>query len=121
MSHVIVVGGNINGTLKKWLAQLNIHEFTHYEIHVESISKEQLVEVANRLYTSIPLTAMVLSVGTLADRVLNLCWVLHGTLPDTRTKDKKRITLALVHCRNYLTLRRFYGQFPSDPTNKQPS
>jgi hypothetical protein len=114
-SQVIIVGGTLNSTLKKWLNQLGIHEFNHFTLPIEDISPEALTSTSWGLYNSIPITAMIISVGPLAAKLLDKVYLLHGALPSTSTKDKKKIATSLAQCKNYLTLRRFYGQPPSGP------
>ena len=114
-SQVIIVGGTLNSTLKKWLNQLGIHEFNHFSITINSISAMSLEEASIRLQRSIPVTAMIISVGPLAAKLLDKGYLLHGALPATHIKDKKKIETSLTHCKNYLTLRRFYGQPPNSP------
>lgn len=117
MKQVFVVGGQSNNTLNKWLEEIGVGTYVHYGLCVEDISPSALQEYGYRLYNNIPITAMVISVGNMADKILNLAFMLHGTLPDTRTKDKKLITQSLLGCKNYLTLRRYYGTDPGPTTS----
>ncbi len=112
MKQVIIIGGTLNSTLSKWMRELGITEYVHYGVAIDDISPESLQEYANRLYNNVPISAMIISVGNMADKLLNLVYMIHATLPDTRTKDKKKIQEALLGCKNYLTLRRFYGTGP---------
>lgn len=114
LRQIIVVGGAVSSALDVWLQELGIQEYTHFSVEVVDISPSALQEAANRLYNSIPLTAMVISVGRVADKLLNLGFVIHGSLPEVKTKDKKRVASALQNCKNYLTLRRYYDQPPGN-------
>lgn len=106
--NVIVIGGVLTSKVKRWLSQLGIHEFTFIEVELNDISPENLDIAARRLQAYLPISAFIISIGPVADTVLNRYYLVHGALPSGKTKDKKIIDKALEQCKDYLNLRRFY-------------
>lgn len=113
---ILIVGGNINSTLKTWLMELNIENFNQIDISICDISPNGLKEAAEQLKIFLTDTDIIISVGPLADKLLNSLYTLHGTLPSTQTKDKKEIEKALIQCKNYLLSRRHYVNQQPKPT-----
>jgi len=109
MKPVIIIGGTVNNVLKKWLTHLGIKDINHIEYIVNDISIERIGEEAKHLREILPTDAVIITIGSLADRLLNLSFVVHGALPATSTKDKKKIEAAIGRCRDYLTMRSYYG------------
>ena len=117
---VIIVGGVLNSTLKKWLWNLGIVEYNVMSTTLTSIDPEELERTAERIRDMLPANAVILSVGNIADKLLNRFFVVHGSLPSTTCKDKKLIETAIGRCRNYLIMRSYYG-IQSQPTSPKPS
>lgn len=115
MIPVVIVGGNINSKLNAWLKHLGVKEFNHMSTRIDNISPLDIEESAEYLRNMLPSGSLIISVGPLADRLLNVFFVVHGALPSTRTTDKKKIETALLECRNYLQMRNYYA------FNYQPS
>jgi len=115
---VIIVGGTLNITLKRWLWQLSVIEYNHVSTRIEDISPDSIERDAEKLRDLLPANAVILSVGNLADKLLNKFFVMHGVLPPTSSKDKKHIETAIGQCRNYLTMRSYYDVQPQSPGPK---
>jgi len=106
---VLIIGGNVNSTLRTWLQELGVTTFNHLSVQLTEISPEDLRESAQRLREILPPESIILTSGVMADKLLNMVFVVHGALPSTSTDDKKRIAAAIGQCRNYLTMRSYYG------------
>lgn len=106
--NVVIVGGNINARLKKWLNQLGIYQFSHISVHIDNISPSDLYLHANRICNMITVNTLIITVGPAADRIMNTRFVLHGALPATTTKDEIKIRKSISQCREYLSMRSYY-------------
>jgi hypothetical protein len=111
----VVFGGNINGTLVKWLKQLQVDDFLHASIAIKSIDPIEIKKSAEHIKTSYGHMKLLFSVGTFAHKTLIAAGLEHGALPPTSTKDKKIIEAALNDCRYYLIRSNYYAA-KSSPT-----
>lgn len=106
---VLVVGGNVNLTMNRWLRQLGIFYFEHVSTRINSITPDDLALHADRIcHNMITINTVVISVGPIAHKILSLRHVDHGVLPATSTKDEVRILRSIKNCREYLIQRRYY-------------
>jgi hypothetical protein len=111
MLNVIIIGGNINAKLNSWLLKLGVVKYYYMDIHSFDISPDKLHETGELIRNSIPSNASVISVGLVADKLLNSCFVVHGALPATHEEDELKIRRMLKKCKEFLTQRSIY-----DPT-----
>jgi hypothetical protein len=112
--NVLVIGGNVNSKLHKWLRQLGITQFNHLTTRTSSINPDDLIGQAEQIYAMIPLNTAVISIGPVADKILNMRHIIHGVLPSTRTKNEIEVQKAIVMCKDYLNMRRYY-EYPTNP------
>lgn len=102
---VLVIGGNVNSTLNKWLRQLGISDFMHAAMNVRSISPDDIKSSADYIKREYGGAKYIFTVGPFADKTLKLSGLDHGALPPTSTEDRALIERALNNCRNYLLRR----------------
>jgi len=96
-----VVGGANNTTLRQWLLQIGVPEFYHIQYEVIGIGPKDLEISAAYLKENLSNATLVFSVGIISDKLLTKAGLMHGALPRTSIKDKKKIMKAITECRNY--------------------
>lgn len=115
---VLVIGGNVNGTMRAWLQQVGVSDFMHAATNVRSIDPQNLKISADYIRREYGTADFLITVGLFADKVVKLAKLDHGTLPATNIKDRKIIAASLAGCQDYLMRRRFYA--PSQPFVDDP-
>jgi hypothetical protein len=105
MKMVYVVGGNMNSRLNKWLRDLCIYDFIHVALDTASIDPLELKQSAVSVRQYVGNASALISVGLVADKVLNYAIIEHGTLPATSETDPQKIKLSIDQCRQYLLRR----------------
>lgn len=117
---VHVIGGNVNSKLNTWLKQLFIEDFVHVRLDVESIDPAQLLLSADQIKEYVKGATALISVGPVADRVMNYANLHHGTLPSIGETDKETIKRAILECKNYLTERMYNVYYSRPPSSNEP-
>lgn len=78
------------------------------DVHSFDISPDRLRETGEQLRHMFPPDACIISVGLIADKLLNSCFMLHGALPSTFEEDELKIRRMLNLCTEYLKMRSYY-------------
>ena len=114
----------MNSKLKHWLKELHIEDFVHVALDTTSIDPVELKISGFNILSYVYGASAIITVGTLANKLLKTTSVEHGALPATNTTDKKKIAAAFIQCRYYL-LRRINNVPPSNyfgpPSGNEPS
>lgn len=109
---IYIVGGVINERVESWLKKLRVIEYCHISINTNNITPEVMNRTAERLLNEIRGAHGIISIGSVADKLLTRVHVVHGTLPASNITDLKTVANALDSCTMYLYQRSSYAITP---------
>lgn len=108
---VHVVGGNITPRVKSWLDSLGIMDYVHVSLQTESIDPLELRKSALDMRQYLNGASALITVGKIADIILKLAYLDHGTLPAGNEERKEIIAEALFECNRYIEGKLYDRQY----------